>query len=117
MRLGACRCVLVRGTKAAMAYGESVVQERDRHRFEFNNDYREMLTGHGMVISGISPDGRLVEIVELKDHPWFVATQFHPEFKSRPNRPHPLYRDFVGACAGAVAIPPKRTIDDQYAVA
>jgi CTP synthase len=117
MRLGAYPCVLKPGTKAALAYGQTMVQERHRHRFEFNNDYREMLTGHGMVISGISPDGRLVEIVELKDHPWFVATQFHPEFKSRPNRPHPLYRDFVGACVAAVAMPPQRTIDDQYAVA
>ena len=117
MRLGAYPCVLVPGSKAANAYGEATVSERHRHRFEFNNDYREMLTGHGMLISGISPDGRLVEIVELRDHPWFVGTQFHPEFKSRPNRPHPLYRDFIGACVGAVAVPPQRTIDDQYAVA
>jgi CTP synthase len=115
--LGAYPCVLVPGTKAAFAYGEATISERHRHRFEFNNDYRDMLTGHGMIISGISPDGRLVEIVELRDHPWFLGTQFHPEFKSRPNRPHPLYRDFIGACAGAVALTPERTIDDEYAVA
>ncbi len=117
MRLGAYPCVLVPGSKAASAYGESSVQERHRHRFEFNNDYREMLTGHGLVISGISPDGRLVEIVELKEHPWFVGTQFHPEFKSRPGRPHPLYRDFLGACAGSATLPTSSNIDDQYAVA
>lgn len=118
MRLGAYPCVLVPGTKAAFAYGEATVQERHRHRFEFNNDYRDMLSGHGMVISGISPDGRLVEIIELKDHPWFLGTQFHPEYKSRPNRPHPLYRDFVGACIGAAAVAPERTnIDNEYAVA
>ena len=109
--------MLVPGSKAALAYGEATISERHRHRFEFNNDYRDMLTGHGMVISGISPDGRLVEIVELRDHPWFLGTQFHPEFKSRPNRPHPLYRDFIGVCVGAVAVVPERTIDDEYAVA
>src|SRR5579862_7756013 len=118
MRLGAYPCVVVPGTKAAFAYREATVQERHRHRFEFNNDYRDILSSHGMVISGISPDGRLVEIVELKDHPWFLGTQFHPEYKSRPNRPHPLYRDFVGACVGATAVAPERTtIDDEYAVA
>src|SRR5581483_11754991 len=117
MRLGAYPCVLTPGTKASAAYGTAMVQERHRHRFEFNNAYRDMLSDHGLVISGQSPDGRLVEIVEVKDHPWFVGTQFHPEFKSRPNRPHPLYRDFVGACVGAVAMPPQRTIDDEYAVA
>ncbi|MBV9121723.1 MAG: CTP synthase [Chloroflexi bacterium] len=118
MRLGAYPCVLVPGSKSAAAYGESTVMERHRHRFEFNNDYREMLSNNGLLISGISPDGRLVEIVEIKDHPWFVGTQFHPEFKSRPNRPHPLYRDFVGACVGAAAVPaPPQERDDHYAVA
>jgi CTP synthase len=118
MRLGAYPCVLVPGTKAAFAYGEATVQERHRHRFEFNNDYRDVLSNHGLVISGISPDGRLVEIVELRDHPWFLGTQFHPEYKSRPNRPHPLYRDFVGACIGVTAVAPERTtIDNEYAVA
>jgi CTP synthase len=97
MRLGAYPCVLVPGTRAAAAYGAEQVQERHRHRFEFNNKYRRLLEEAGMVISGHSPDGRLVEIVELRDHPWYVATQFHPEFLSRPNRPHPLFKDFVAA--------------------
>jgi CTP synthase len=97
MRLGRYPCRLVPNTKAYAAYGEETIGERHRHRFEFNNDYREALTQAGMVISGLSPDGRLVEIIELTDHPWFVGCQFHPEFKSRPNRPHPLFRDFIGA--------------------
>ncbi|MGH2468903.1 MAG: CTP synthase, partial [Chloroflexota bacterium] len=120
MRLGAYPCVLVPNTRAAEAYREMLVQERHRHRFEFNNDYKEMLTSRGLVISGMSPDWRLVEIVELKDHPWFLGTQFHPEFKSRPNRPHPLYRDFMAACVaarqGALPELPRR-LDDRYAVA
>jgi CTP synthase len=73
------------------------VQERHRHRYEFNNAYRESLTNHGLVFSGLSPDGRLVEIVELPGHPWFLATQFHPEFMSRPHHPHPLFSSFVAA--------------------
>ena len=97
MRLGAYPCVLRPGTLAAEAYGEELVHERHRHRFEFSNAFREKLTSAGLVLSGLSPDGRLVEIVEVKDHPWFCATQFHLEFKSRPNRPHPLFRDFVAA--------------------
>lgn len=97
MRLGLYPCNLVPGTKAARAYGEPVVYERHRHRFEFNNAYRERMESAGMVLSGLSPDGRLVEIIELKNHPWFVASQFHPELKSRPTRPHPLFRDFVDA--------------------
>ncbi len=98
MRLGVYPCQLVPGTKAAAAYdNQTVVYERHRHRFEFNNQYREMLTEAGLVLSGLSPDGRLVEIVELADHPWMVGSQFHPEFKSRPNRPHPLFRGFVAA--------------------
>ncbi len=97
MRLGLYPCQLVPGTKAAAAYGEGVVYERHRHRFEFNNHYRERLEQAGLIVSGVSPDGRLVEIVELRAHPWFVASQFHPEFKSRPNRPHPLFRDFIKA--------------------
>jgi CTP synthase len=88
---------LVPGTKAARAYGEPVVYERHRHRFEFNNAYRERMREAGLLVSGLSPDGRLVEIIELRDHPWFVATQAHPELKSRPTRPHPLFRDFVKA--------------------
>ncbi|QNB47080.1 CTP synthase [Thermanaerosceptrum fracticalcis] len=97
MRLGSYPCVLTPGTKAYKAYGKAEISERHRHRFEFNNDYREILGRHGLVFSGLSPDGRLVEIVELSGHPWFVGSQFHPEFKSRPNRPHPLFRDFIGA--------------------
>jgi CTP synthase len=97
MRLGLYPCNLVPGSKAARAYGESVVYERHRHRFEFNNAYRDRMHEAGLVLSGLSPDGRLVEIIELRDHPWFVASQFHPELKSRPTRPHPLFRDFVNA--------------------
>jgi CTP synthase len=97
MRLGLYPCHLQPGSKAAQAYPEPVVQERHRHRFEFNNSYREVLSKHGMVYSGLSPDGRLVEIAELADHPFMVGSQFHPEFLSRPNRPHPLFRAFVEA--------------------
>ncbi|TYP52490.1 CTP synthase [Thermosediminibacter litoriperuensis] len=97
MRLGHYPCRITPGTKTMEAYGEEMIEERHRHRYEFNNDYKDVLTKAGMVISGLSPDGRLVEIIELKDHPWFVGTQFHPEFKSRPNRPHPLFRDFIKA--------------------
>jgi CTP synthase len=97
MRLGAQPCHLVPGTKAAKAYGEQVVYERHRHRYEVNPAYHEVLAQHGLVFSGLSPDGRLVEIIELSDHPFFVAGQFHPELRSRPTRPHPLFRDFVGA--------------------
>jgi CTP synthase len=97
MRLGLYACKLTKGTKSAQAYGEEVIYERHRHRYEFNNEYRKQLTEAGMVIAGTSPDGRLVEIVELPDHPWFVGVQFHPELKSRPNRPHPLFREFIKA--------------------
>jgi CTP synthase len=101
MRLGNWVCCLTPGTKAYQAYGEPIVFERHRHRYEFNNEFRKRMEAHGMVISGRSADNSLVEIIELADHPWFVASQFHPEFKSRPNRPHPLFRDFVGACLRA----------------
>ena len=97
MRLGVYPAKLTPGSKAAEAYGEEVIYERHRHRFEVSNSYREALENAGMLLSGQSPDGRLVEIVELKDHPWFVASQFHPEFKSRPDRPHPLFTGFVKA--------------------
>lgn len=97
MRLGHYPCRVVPETKAAQAYGEFEVQERHRHRYEFKNTYRQAMAEAGMVISGTSPDGHLVEIVELRDHPWFVGVQFHPEFTSRPNRPQPLFRDFVAA--------------------
>ncbi|KMY51981.1 CTP synthase [Peribacillus loiseleuriae] len=95
LRLGLYPCKLVEGTKAYDAYGQQVVYERHRHRYEFNNHYRQAMEEAGFIFSGTSPDGRLVEIIELKDHPWFVASQFHPEFISRPNRPQPLFRDFV----------------------
>ncbi len=97
MRLGVYPCKIYEGTKAHEAYGEDLIYERHRHRYEFNNHYREILTEEGLIISGISPDERLVEIIELKDHPWFVAGQFHPEFKSRPTKAHPLFREFVKA--------------------
>jgi CTP synthase len=97
MRLGAYPAVLQHGTHAAAAYGMKDIFERHRHRYEFNNKYRELLTSKGLIISGLSPDGELVEIVELKDHPWFLGCQFHPEFKSRPTEPHPLFSAFIGA--------------------
>ena len=97
MRLGAWPCVLRHETLAYQAYGEEKISERHRHRYEFNPDYRDRLSGAGLVLSGTSPDGRLVEIVEVKDHPWFVGCQFHPEFASTPFRPHPLFVAFVGA--------------------
>lgn len=97
MRLGAYPCRLLPDTLAFKAYGQELISERRRHRFEVNNDYRELLKEGGLIISGTSPDGRLVEIAELKDHPWMMGSQFHPEFKSRPNRPHPLFRDFIHA--------------------
>jgi CTP synthase len=97
MRLGLYPCQLQEGTYAAAAYSESLVHERHRHRFELNNSYREILQNAGMKFSGLSPDGRLVEIAEIADHPFMVGTQFHPEFLSRPNRPHPLFRSFIRA--------------------
>jgi len=97
MRLGAYPCMLRKGSKAYGVYGCAEVQERHRHRYEFNNDYLELFREKGMMFSGLSPDGSLVEIVELPDHPWFVGCQFHPEFKSNPMHPHPLFRDFIRA--------------------
>lgn len=97
MRLGLYPCRLVPGTRAAAAYGVEQVEERHRHRFEFNNAYREVLEGAGLIFSGLSPDGRLVEVAELTDHPFMLGSQFHPEFRSRPNRPHPLFRAFIEA--------------------
>jgi CTP synthase len=97
MRLGVYPCKLVAGTHAREAYGEPVVYERHRHRWEVSNRYRSRMAEAGMVFSGLSPDERLVEMIELADHPWFVGSQFHPELRSRPNRPHPLFRDFVRA--------------------
>jgi CTP synthase len=97
MRLGNWVCCLTPGTKAYQAYGEAIVFERHRHRYEFNNEFRKRMESHGIIVSGRSADNSLVEIIELANHPWFVASQFHPEFKSRPTRPHPLFRDFIGA--------------------
>jgi CTP synthase len=97
LRLGAYPCILREGTLARAAYGMEEISERHRHRYEFNNDYRQRLEEKGLVISGTSPDNNLVEIVELEDHPWFLGCQFHPEFKSKPMRPHPLFRDFIAA--------------------
>ncbi len=99
MRLGLYPCHLQQGTRAAEAYDEAVIEERHRHRFEFKNTYREILGDHGMIFSGLSPDGRLVEIAELEDHPFMVGSQFHPEFLSRPDRPHPLFRALLMAAA------------------
>ena len=98
LRLGLYPCRLVEGTLAHQLYGQEVVQERHRHRYEFNNAYRERLAAAGLTFSGLSPDGRLVEIVEIKDHPFFIAAQFHPEFISRPNRPQAIFDGFVAAC-------------------
>ncbi len=97
MRLGAYPCKIAPETRAAAAYGEELVHERHRHRYEFNNAFKDLLEEKGLVYSGVSPDDSLVEIVELKDHPWFLGCQFHPEFKSRPMQPHPLFRDFIRA--------------------
>lgn len=101
MRLGSYPCNLVNGTLAAQLYGGTRITERHRHRYEVNNDFREKLQEHGMVISGVSPDYRLVEMVEVPNHPFFIATQAHPEFKSRPNRPHPLFQGLVKAALDA----------------
>jgi CTP synthase len=98
MRLGLWPCCLKPGSLAVGAYGKDVVFERHRHRFEVNNEYRDRLEAAGAVFSGLSPDGRLVEIMELREHPWFLGTQFHPEFRSRPDNPHPLFASFVAAC-------------------
>lgn len=100
MRLGAYPCKVASGTRSFAAYGSELVYERHRHRYEVSNAYRSRLEEAGLTISGLSPDGRLVEMVELPEHPWFVATQAHPEFKSRPGKPHPLFRDFVKAAKG-----------------
>ena len=108
MRLGVYPCHMTPDTLAAKAYGDPVVQERHRHRFELNNAYRDILAREGMVFSGLSPDRRLVEIAEMDDHPWMLGCQFHPEFLSRPTRPHPLFRDFVAAVHRNAASDPKK---------
>ena len=97
MRLGSYPCVLVEGSHAARIYSKRKINERHRHRYEFNNAYRDQLSKAGLVLSGVSPDEALVEIVELADHPWFIGCQFHPEFKSRPVDCHPLFKGFIRA--------------------
>ena len=97
MRLGAYPCSIKPGTHVHKAYGKTNISERHRHRYEVNNEYVKVLTEHGLVVSGTAPDGSLVEIIELQDHPWFVGTQFHPEYKSKPRNPHPLFAGFIGA--------------------
>jgi CTP synthase len=97
MRLGACPCVLAEGSLARQAYGTEVIRERHRHRYEFNNAYRDAFEENGFNLTGLSPDGQLVEIIEWPDHPWFLAVQFHPEFQSKPTKAHPLFRDFIAA--------------------
>jgi CTP synthase len=104
MRLGAYPCRLVPSSKAGQAYGAGEISERHRHRYEVNNEYRDSLSRHGLLLSGFSPDGNLVETVELPSHPWFVSGQFHPEFKSRPRRPHPLFREFIRASLAYQAV-------------
>jgi CTP synthase len=98
MRLGAQPCQLQVGSRAAKLYGAFVILERHRHRYEFNNAYRDRFTEAGVVFCGTSPDGKLVELIELNDHPFFMACQFHPEFQSRPDSPHPLFKGFIAAC-------------------
>ena len=100
MRLGAYPCRVKDGTRAFHAYGAPLISERHRHRYELNNHYRETLAEHGMIFCGLSPDERLVEMIELTEHPWFIGVQFHPEFKSRAQRAHPLFREFVRAALG-----------------
>ena len=97
MRLGACPCALKKGSAAYQAYDKDEVSERHRHRFEFNNAYREQLETAGLVITGTNPERDLVEIVEVKNHPWYVGVQFHPEFQSKPNKAHPLFASFIEA--------------------
>ena len=100
MRLGSYPCILKSASRAMEAYGSLEIHERHRHRYELNNQYRETLVEHGMSLAGLSPDQVLVEMVEIKEHPWFVASQFHPEFKSGPSNPHPLFREFIRAAWG-----------------
>ena len=97
LRLGAYPCRIAAGSRMAACYGQALIQERHRHRYEFNNDYREILAGHGLRLCGQSPDGHIVEAVEISEHHFFIGVQFHPEFKSRPNRPHPLFTGLITA--------------------
>ncbi len=114
MRLGAYPCVLAEGTRAREIYGVGEISERHRHRFEVNNQYRDLLAEHGLTFSGTSPGGGLIEMIEITDHPWFIAGQFHPELKSRPTRPHPLFASFIEAAAhyarGEKAVPAQEPV-------
>ena len=98
MRLGTWPTIIREGTRAFQVYGRTEIRERHRHRYEFNMKYREQMEAEGFVIAGTSPEGHLVELIELRDHPWFLACQYHPEFRSKPNKPHPLFKGFVSAC-------------------
>ncbi len=102
MRLGAYSCVLEKNTKSFESYKNAKISERHRHRYEFNNAYRQQLTQKGLVIAGVNPERDLVEIIEIKDHPWFVGCQFHPEFKSKPDSAHPLFKGFIAAALNHV---------------
>ena len=113
MRLGAHQAKLTPGSKAAECYRALEISERHRHRYEFNNVYRQQFAAHGMQVVGTSPDGALVEIIEIPDHPWFVAVQFHPEFKSQPTRPHPLFAGFVAAAVRRHKARGERTVDAE----
>ncbi|XZE54687.1 CTP synthase [Planctomycetaceae bacterium SH139] len=115
MRLGSMPCTLTPESHARAAYQSEEIQERHRHRYEFNNDYRQQFIAHGMRFAGTSPDGKLVEIVEISDHPWFVAVQFHPEFKSKPLQPHPLFAGFVGAAVARRKLPLVADVNDATA--
>ena len=115
MRLGAYPCRLARGSRAAEAYGVAEVSERHRHRYEVSNAYRDLFVQYGLQLSGLSPDGQLVELVELPDHPWFIGCQFHPELQSRPTRPHPLFAGFVAAAAAAAAAKRRRRAEQDVA--
>jgi len=116
MRLGACPCSLKVGTSAFDAYGKDIVSERHRHRFEFNNSYRQQMEEAGLVVSGINPERDLVEIVEVKNHPWYVGVQFHPEFQSKPNKAHPLFAAFIEASlAQKLSINPEKSKFDSTA--
>ena len=114
MRLGACPCILKSGSKVASIYGKSRISERHRHRFEVNNAYRATLESAGLVFSGTSPDNSLVEILEIPDHPWFIAVQFHPEFQSTPKSPHPLFSSFVGAAKNQRVLTSARTTKETF---
>ena len=103
MRLGAYPASLREGSRVEEAYADTEIQERHRHRYEVNNEYRELFEKNGLIMSGTSPDQSLVEVIELPDHPWFIACQFHPELKSRPTRPHPLFASFIKAAAAHAA--------------